>query len=139
MEGRDTLNEGGPIFIFRKEVIMEDKEWLRNLDVGDEIFVNTSNYGNFDGYFSTITRITKLYFIEKFHKKFRKYDGYQPGDSWNYYRIEPITDYIRSKMKLKDLRVTAIRLRGDIVIPKTEKELIEFIKSIKPFVRKYDN
>lgn len=55
-----------------------------NIQVGDKVIIET-RYGRSIG---TVDKVTKLYFFVG-SRKYKKTNGYEPGDSWTYSFAKP--------------------------------------------------
>lgn len=82
---------------------MYDKEWLESLKAGDEVAVWSSRIGGNHYSIHVVDRITKTLIILKSGNRYRRRDGYRPGDEWTRESIVPVTDEIRDKMRRRIL------------------------------------
>ena len=120
---------------------MEEREWRESLKPGDRVAISKTGWNaHYD--FVRVGRLTKTFILIKWsdrnEQKFRKKDGREPGDSWTpSYLCKPTPEIGREIAHQKLIR-KANHLCGNIRRPKNmeTKELIAFIKAIKPFVKK---
>jgi len=89
-------------------------DWLNNLKAGDEVAV-------FDGWVSNATRIAKVDRVTQTlivigHSKFRRKDGYAPGNGWHRSRISEPTDAHRNTVETRRLHE---KLKAALASPAT--------------------
>jgi len=80
---------------------MDDKEWIKELKVGDTVVVATNNYGN---KITTVVKITPKGFINTESGKQFNPDGSQRGGgNWSYSSLCQLTDEVLLEFKKKRL------------------------------------
>ena len=113
----------------------ETREWLAGLKPGDRVF-HLGMQGNDSAL--KVKRLTKTQIICWFgfgEIKFRLSDGFNVGaDAWSLHRIVPMNDDRIRELWIKTLSRKAIAVRGKVMIPKTEDELISFIADLEKWV-----
>lgn len=90
---------------------MSNKEWIKTLKVGDEVFVNTHNLGYKISYrVSHIEKITEKFIkVHGFESKFRMNGTLVGSDIWNTAVLEEYTEekksmVLRNRQKRKIIR-----------------------------------
>ena len=116
-------------------------EWINNLKVGNEVFVNGSGTLLYN---ATVSRITKAQIFIKSKNNFnpddeaayRKKDGYKVGRSdWNFDRLIEPTEEIKKKVHINNLKVRVNKMREKLSVPQDEETLIKLIEALKPFIK----
>ena len=82
--------------------------WLNDLKPGDMVIV-TNNHGPAGWGVGHVDRLTKTLIITKSGGKFRKSDGYEPGDSWHKARLLEPTPKMLDDIRRHQLRRAALR------------------------------
>jgi len=118
---------------------MELSEWMSRLQIGSIVGVTLSSTRGDRIYTGRVKRLTKTQFIvhqihpedPEIEYRFRRSDGREPGDTWHRNRIQEYDEQFQKRIRLKRLRIRAAHAIRGLKIPKTEKGLMRFIKSLE--------
>jgi hypothetical protein len=113
-------------------------DWLKELKVGDEVFVMRSGWG-VQGHYAKVIRLTKTLIITQkglSKEKWRISDGGIPGGSvWSQTHLAQVTPELKNEIEVQSLSNKATALKERLPIPSSKADLEAFIAALTPFVK----
>lgn len=115
-----------------------NNQWLEQLKPGDPVVVSSSRSRK---YLTKIDRITKTPLVikrknfvgEYYEVKFRRSDGFAPGDSWPRERLLEPTPELFEEIRREKLYATAGSLINSIKIPQETERVQQLIDVLKEY------
>lgn len=149
MPGRSEDRDGLDLYLLHsrseagreEEEMINNRQWLDNLKVGDPVFITSSGWGmNYTP--AVVLKVQKIHFIVAYGVnnavtyKFRRTDGRKvEGSTWHSTWIVEPTEELKAEIRLDEMIRKAKSMKDNLKVP-TDKEGVEaFMEAIKPFVK----